>query len=37
MIAAFMDRLGLSQVDLVGNDSGASISQVFAARIRAAA
>jgi pimeloyl-ACP methyl ester carboxylesterase len=32
MIAAFMDRLGLSQVDLVGNDSGASISQVFAAR-----
>jgi pimeloyl-ACP methyl ester carboxylesterase len=32
MIAAFMDRLGLSQVDLAGNDSGASISQVFAAR-----
>ncbi|HZC45686.1 MAG TPA: alpha/beta hydrolase [Candidatus Acidoferrum sp.] len=32
MIAAFMDRLGLSQIDLVGNDSGASISQVFAAR-----
>ena len=32
MIAAFLDRLGLSQVDLVGNDSGASISQVFAAR-----
>jgi pimeloyl-ACP methyl ester carboxylesterase len=32
MIAAFMDRLGLQQVDLVGNDSGASISQVFAAR-----
>jgi len=32
MIASFMDRLGLSQVDLVGNDSGASISQVFAAR-----
>jgi pimeloyl-ACP methyl ester carboxylesterase len=32
MIAAFMDRLGLSQFDLVGNDSGASISQVFAAR-----
>ncbi|MGC2492243.1 alpha/beta fold hydrolase [Candidatus Binatus sp.] len=31
MIAAFMDRMGLSQVDLVGNDSGASISQVFAA------
>jgi haloalkane dehalogenase len=32
MIAAFLDRLGISQVDLVGNDSGASISQVFAAR-----
>jgi len=32
MIAAFMDRLGLAQIDLVGNDSGASISQVFAAR-----
>jgi pimeloyl-ACP methyl ester carboxylesterase len=32
MIAGFMDRLGLSQVDLVGNDSGASICQVFAAR-----
>ena len=32
MIAAFIDRLGLSQVDLVGNDSGSSISQVFAAR-----
>lgn len=32
MIAAFMDRMGLSQVDLVGNDSGASMSQVFAAR-----
>jgi pimeloyl-ACP methyl ester carboxylesterase len=32
MIAAFLDRLGLQHVDLVGNDSGASISQVFAAR-----
>ena len=32
MIAGFLDRLGISQVDLVGNDSGASISQVFAAR-----
>ena len=32
MIAAFIDRLGLSQVDLVGNDTGAGISQVFAAR-----
>src|SRR5260370_19864834 len=32
MIAGFLDRLGLAQVDLVGNDSGASISQVFAAR-----
>ena len=35
MIAAFIDRLGLKQVDLVGNDSGASISQVFAARFPA--
>jgi len=32
MIAGFLDRLGISQLDLVGNDSGASISQVFAAR-----
>jgi len=32
MIAGFLDRLGIAQVDLVGNDSGASISQVFAAR-----
>ncbi len=32
MIAAFIDRLGLSQVDLVGNDTGGGISQVFAAR-----
>jgi pimeloyl-ACP methyl ester carboxylesterase len=32
MVAAFMDRVGLTQVDLVGNDSGSSISQVFAAR-----
>jgi pimeloyl-ACP methyl ester carboxylesterase len=32
MIAAFIDRMGLQQIDLVGNDSGASISQVFAAR-----
>jgi pimeloyl-ACP methyl ester carboxylesterase len=32
MIAAFIDRLGLKQVDLVGNDSGAATSQVFAAR-----
>ena len=32
MVAAFLDRLGLSQVDLVGNDTGGGISQVFAAR-----
>jgi len=32
MIGEFLDRLGLEQVDLVGNDSGAAISQVFAAR-----
>src|ERR1700722_4980418 len=32
MIAGFLDRLGLSQVDLVGNDRGGRISQVFAAR-----
>ncbi len=32
MIAAFIDRLGLPQVDLVGNDTGGGISQVFAAR-----
>ncbi|MGA3228446.1 MAG: alpha/beta hydrolase [Candidatus Binatus sp.] len=32
MIAGFLDRLGLSQVDLIGNDTGAGISQVFAAR-----
>jgi len=32
MIAAFIDRLGLSQVDLVGNDTGGGVSQVFAAR-----
>jgi pimeloyl-ACP methyl ester carboxylesterase len=31
MIAGFLDRLGISQVDLAGNDSGASVSQVFAA------
>src|SRR5271154_93378 len=32
MVPGFLDRLGISQVDLVGNDRGASISQVFAAR-----
>src|SRR6204780_1952996 len=32
MIAGFLDRLGISQGDLVGNDSGASISQGFAPR-----
>jgi pimeloyl-ACP methyl ester carboxylesterase len=32
MIAAFCDALGLDQVDLVGNDSGGGIAQIFAAR-----
>jgi pimeloyl-ACP methyl ester carboxylesterase len=32
MVAAFLDRMGLSRVDLVGNDTGGGISQVFAAR-----
>jgi pimeloyl-ACP methyl ester carboxylesterase len=30
--AAFLDALGVDQVDLVGNDSGGAIAQVFAAR-----
>ena len=32
MLAEVLDALQIDQVDLVGNDSGASISQVFAAR-----
>jgi pimeloyl-ACP methyl ester carboxylesterase len=31
-IARFLDALGIDQVDLVGNDTGGGISQVFAAR-----
>jgi pimeloyl-ACP methyl ester carboxylesterase len=32
MLAAFCDGLGLDQVDLVANDSGSGIAQIFAAR-----
>jgi pimeloyl-ACP methyl ester carboxylesterase len=32
MLEAFCDRLNLDQVDLVANDSGAGIAQIFAAR-----
>jgi pimeloyl-ACP methyl ester carboxylesterase len=31
MLAAFLDALGLEQVDLVGNDSGGGIATIFAA------
>jgi len=31
MLAAFIDALGIDQVDLVANDSGGGISQIFAA------
>ena len=31
MIASFLDALGLTQVDLVANDSGGGIAQIFAA------
>ncbi|MGH2585179.1 MAG: alpha/beta fold hydrolase, partial [Dehalococcoidia bacterium] len=31
MLAAFVDALGLEQVDLVGNDSGGGIAQIVAA------
>jgi pimeloyl-ACP methyl ester carboxylesterase len=31
MLAEFLDALGVDQVDLVGNDSGGGISQIFAA------
>jgi pimeloyl-ACP methyl ester carboxylesterase len=31
MLAGFLDTLGIDKVDLVGNDSGGGISQVFAA------
>lgn len=32
MLAQFLDALGIEQVDLVGNDSGGGICQIFAAR-----
>ena len=31
MVAEFLDALGIDQIDLVGNDSGGGISQIFAA------
>ena len=31
MLAEFMDALGIEKVDLVGNDSGGAIAQIFAA------
>ena len=35
MLAAFCDALGLSEIDLVGNDSGGGIAQIFATRYEA--
>ena len=32
MLAAFVDALGIDTVDLVGNDSGGGIAQIFAAK-----
>jgi pimeloyl-ACP methyl ester carboxylesterase len=32
MLAAFLDTLGISAVDLVGSDSGGAIAQIFVAR-----
>lgn len=32
MVLQFLDALGIAQVDLVGNDSGGGIAQIFAAR-----
>lgn len=32
MLAAFLDAVGVDQVDVVGNDSGGGIAQIFAAR-----
>jgi pimeloyl-ACP methyl ester carboxylesterase len=32
MLLEFLDALGIDQVDLVGNDSGGGIAQIFAAR-----
>ncbi len=33
MVASFLDQLKIDQVDLIGNDSGGGISQMFAAAI----
>src|SRR4030095_16436263 len=32
MLAAFLDALGVSSVDLVGSDSGGAVAQIFVAR-----
>jgi pimeloyl-ACP methyl ester carboxylesterase len=32
MVAGFLDALGIEQVDLVANDSGGAVAQIFAAR-----
>src|SRR5579859_657767 len=32
MLAAFLDRLSIHQVDLIGNDSGGAVAQLFVAR-----
>src|SRR4051794_24595541 len=32
MLAEFLDALGIDQVDLVGNDSGGGVCQIFAAK-----
>ena len=32
MLRQFIDKLGLDRIDLVGNDSGGAISQIFAAK-----
>jgi pimeloyl-ACP methyl ester carboxylesterase len=34
MIAAFLDRLGVEQVDLIANDSGGAVAQLFVTRHR---
>lgn len=34
MIAAFLDRLGVAEVDLVANDSGGAVAQLFATKYR---
>ena len=32
MIAAFLDRLGIQQIDLIANDSGGAVAQLFVAK-----